>query len=103
MSKGVKTSEYKQSWLVVACSVALPVVGLICDLLLEHKVLSGNGTIALVVGLLSSAIASAGYSYSRAVAKSAESEADAIKKKSIVVLSEKRPSGSTVEPGPSEA
>ena len=99
--QGRYTSEHRQSKLVIICSIVLPVVGLICDLLLEHSILDGNGTLAVMVGLLSSAIASVGYSSSRAQVKSAEAQAEAIKKKSVVLLSEKRPNGSKVEPEPS--
>ena len=94
MMRGQFTSEHKQSKLVIACSIILPVVGHICDLLLEHSILDGNGSLAIMVGLLSSAIASCGYSYSRGQVKSAEAQAEAIKKKSLVVLSKKQRVGS---------
>lgn len=101
--QGKYTSEHKQSRLVISCSIILPVIGLICDLLLEHSILDGNGPLAVMVGLISSAIASFGYSCSRAQVKSAEAQADAIKKKSVVVLSEKRPRGSVKGSGSPKA
>ena len=92
--QGKHTSEYRQSKLVVGASIVLPVLGLICELLVEHRLLESGGILAVGAGLLSSAIASAGYSFSRAKTKSAEAHAEALKKKSIVFLSkDKKSSG----------
>lgn len=87
--QGKYTSEYKQSRAVVIASVVLPIVGLMCELLVEHSILESGGVLAVAAGLISSAIASAGYSSSRARTKSAELQSEALKKKSIVFLSEK--------------
>lgn len=100
--KGRHTSEHKQSKFVIACSIILPVIGLICEMVTEYNILDGNGTLAMMVGLMSSAIASAGYSSSRAAVKAAEAQASAIKKKPVVILSEKRSADSTVEPAAPE-
>lgn len=88
LTPGKSTSEGRKSNLVVGLSVVLPVIAMIADVLLEQKVLSQNGTLGLVAGLVSSAIASAGYSYSRATVKKAHAHADALKKKPLVLFSE---------------
>ena len=69
-TKGNKTSEHGKSNAVIILSIVLPLVALICDLLINEDIATGTG--AIVAGLLSSAIASAGYSSSRARVKSAE-------------------------------
>ena len=79
MSEGQKTSEYKKSSVVIWLSILLPIVALACDLLVNNSIATGTG--ALIAGLLSSAIASAGYSTSRGRVKSSEVIADQIKKK----------------------
>jgi len=79
MTEGQKTSEHKQSKLVIILSILLPVCSLVLDLLTEQNIL--NGTVLAVAGLISSALASMGYSYSRGVVK-------ASKKRPVVVLSQ---------------
>lgn len=79
MSEGQKTSEYKKSSVVIWLSILLPIVALACDLLVNNSIATGTG--ALIAGLLSSAIASAGYSTSRGRVKSSEVIAGQIKKK----------------------
>ena len=79
MSEGQKTSEYKKSSVVIWLSILLPIVALACDLLVNNSIATGTG--ALIAGLLSSAIASAGYSASRGRVKSSEVIAGQIKKK----------------------
>jgi hypothetical protein len=93
LTPGENTSEGRKSSLVVSLSLILPVMALIADLLLEQKVLSQNGTLALIAGLFSSAVASAGYSYSRATVKKAHAHADALKKKPVVLFSKEDSSG----------
>ena len=73
--KGNTTSEHGKSNAVIILSIVLPVVALICDLLVNESIATGTG--AIVAGLLSSAIASAGYSSSRGRVKSAEALASA--------------------------
>lgn len=91
--QGKHTSEHKQSKIVVVTSIVLPLLGLLCELLVDGKILTANSTAAIVAGLISSAIASAGYSSSRAKVKSAEAKAEALKKKSLVFLSKKKGEG----------
>ena len=79
MSEGQKTSEYKKSSVVIWLSILLPIVALACDLLGNNSIATGTGP--LIAGLLSSAIASAGYSTSRGRVKSSEVIAGQIKKK----------------------
>jgi hypothetical protein len=79
MSEGKKTSEYKKSRMVIILSVVLPVVALVCDLLINNSV--ATGTAAVIAGLVSSAIASAGYSGSRGRVKASEVIASQIQKK----------------------
>ena len=79
MSEGQKTSEYKKSSVVIWLSILLPIVALACDLLVNNSIATGTG--ALIAGLLSSAIASAGYSTSRGRVKTSEVIAGQIKKK----------------------
>ena len=88
--RGEKTSEGKTSNLVIFFSLFMPVVALLCDLLMEQHLI--NGTAAVVAGLLSAGLTSAGYSVSRGSVKKAFAQADAIKKKPVVLLSEKQPS-----------
>jgi len=76
--EGSKTSEKKQSTLVILLSTALPVIALLIDNLIGEGIL--NGTWAMVAGLLSAGIASAGYSHSRGRVKAAEAVARAAKK-----------------------
>jgi hypothetical protein len=81
--EGKDTTEHKQSSLVMAMSVILPIVALACDLLVGEDILAGG--LAVVAGLLSSAIASAGYSYSRGRAKAEESRVAAIRASRAIV------------------
>ena len=76
--EGSKTSEKKQSTLVIILSTALPVVALLIDNLIGQGLI--NGTWAMVAGLVSAGIASAGYSHSRGRVKVAEAVARAAKK-----------------------
>lgn len=76
--EGSKTSEKKQSTLVIILSTALPVVALLIDNLIGQGLI--NGTWAMVAGLVSAGIASAGYSHSRGRVKAAEAVARAAKK-----------------------
>lgn len=78
-SEGKKTSEFKKSKLVIALSVVLPVIAFVCDLLVNNSI--ATGTAAMVAGLLSSAIASAGYSSARGKVKSSEAFSSSLKKK----------------------
>ena len=78
-SEGKKTSEFKKSKLVIALSVVLPVIAFVCDLLVNNSI--ATGTAAMVAGLLSSAIASAGYSSARGKVKSSEACSSSLKKK----------------------
>ena len=73
---GKETTEFKKSKFVIAASVILPIAAMLCDLLVNHSIIAGS--MAMVAGLISSAIASAGYSYSRGRAKSGEARAEAI-------------------------
>ena len=86
--KGSSTSEGKASGLVIFFSLLMPVVALLCDLLLEQNLV--NGTAAVVAGLVSASLASVGYSSSRASVKKAFAQADAVKKKPVVLLSERQ-------------
>jgi|3_EtaG_2_1085321.scaffolds.fasta_scaffold80862_4 hypothetical protein len=79
-NEGKKTSEAKQSTLVILLSTLLPAAALVLDNLVGNGVI--NGTWAMVAGLVSAGIASAGYSYSRGKVKAAEAIADMAKKKS---------------------
>jgi len=83
LTKGAKTSEGRRSAFVVAASIIMPILGILCDLLLDHKIV--DGTMAMATGLVASAIASSGYSYSRAAVKRAHVQAEAIKKKPVVL------------------
>ncbi len=85
--RGTGTSEGRRSAVVVGASIMLPVLGLLCELLLEKELI--DGTIAVAAGLVASAIASAGYSHSRATVKRAHAQAAAIKKKPVVLWQEK--------------
>jgi len=76
--EGSKTSEKKQSTLVILLSTALPVIALLIDNLIGEGIL--NGTWAMMAGLVSAGIASAGYSHSRGRVKAAEAVARAAKK-----------------------
>ena len=76
--EGSKTSEKKQSTLVIILSTALPVVALLIDNLIGQGLI--NGTWAMMAGLVSAGIASAGYSHSRGRVKAAEAVARAAKK-----------------------
>ena len=76
--EGSKTSEKKQSTLVIILSTALPVVALLIDNLIDQGLI--NGTWAMMAGLVSAGIASAGYSHSRGRVKAAEAVARAAKK-----------------------
>tara|TARA_R110002020_G_scaffold475173_1_gene708962 strand:+ start:1088 stop:1330 length:243 start_codon:yes stop_codon:yes gene_type:complete len=76
--EGSKTSEKKQSTLVILLSVTMPAVALVLDSLVGQGLL--NGTWAMVAGLLSAGIASAGYSHSRGRVKAAEAVARVAKK-----------------------
>ncbi len=76
--EGSKTSEKKQSTLVILLSTALPVIALLIDNLIGEGLI--NGTWAMMAGLLSAGIASAGYSHSRGRVKAAEAVARAAKK-----------------------
>ena len=76
--QGSKTSENKQSLLVILLSTGLPVVALVLDSLVGQGLI--NGTWALMAGLVSAGIASAGYSHSRGRVKAAEAVARAAKK-----------------------
>ena len=78
-SEGKKTSEFKKSKLVIALSVVLPEIAFVCDLLVNNSI--ATGTAAMVAGLLSSAIASAGYSSARGKVKSSEAFSSSLKKK----------------------
>ena len=79
MKDGKQTSEHKQSQIVVILSVALPIIAMICDVLINQSIATGTG--AMIAGLISSAIAAAGYSHSRGKVKAAETIAGiAIKK-----------------------
>tara|TARA_R110002020_G_scaffold247905_4_gene461959 strand:+ start:20994 stop:21245 length:252 start_codon:yes stop_codon:yes gene_type:complete len=80
-SEGNKTSEFKKSKLVITLSVVLPVLALVCDLLVNNSI--ATGTAAVIAGLISSAIASAGYSSARGRVKSSQviSESMLVKKK----------------------
>ena len=69
-NEGKKTSEFKKSKLVIALSVVLPVLALVCDLLVNNSI--ATGTAAVIAGLISSAIASAGYSSARGRVKSSQ-------------------------------
>ena len=88
--RGSETSEGKTSATVIFFSIFLPILAILCELLLEHHLI--NGTAAVVAGLVSASLASAGYSHSRGTVKKAFAQADAIKKKPVVLLSEKQPS-----------
>jgi hypothetical protein len=85
--RGAGTSEGRRSAFVVAASIIMPILGLLCELLLDHKVI--DGTVAMATGLVASAIASAGYSHSRATVKRAHMQSEAIKKKPVVLWQEK--------------
>jgi len=85
---GNETSEGKTSNLVIFFSIFLPMLAILCEMLLEHHLI--NGTAAVVAGLLSASLASAGYSHSRGTVKKAFAQADAIKKKPVVLLSERQ-------------
>jgi hypothetical protein len=76
--EGSKTSEKKQSTLVILLSTALPVIALLIDNLIGEGLI--NGTWAMMAGLVSAGIASAGYSHSRGRVKAAEAVARAAKK-----------------------
>ncbi len=76
--EGSKTSEKKQSTLVIVLSTMLPVVALLIDNLIGQGLI--NGTWAMMAGLVSAGIASAGYSHSRGRVKAAEAVARAAKK-----------------------
>jgi hypothetical protein len=76
--EGSKTSEKKQSTLVILLSTALPVIALLIDNLIGQGLI--NGTWAMMAGLVSAGIASAGYSHSRGRVKAAEAVARAAKK-----------------------
>ena len=80
-SEGNKTSEFKKSKLVITLSVVLPVLALVCDLLVNNSI--ATGTAAVIAGLISSAIASAGYSSARGRVKSSQvsSKSMLVKKK----------------------
>ena len=78
-SEGKKTSEFKKSKLVIALSVVLPVIAFVCDLLVNNSI--ATGTAAMVAGLLSSAIASAGYSSARGKVMASEAFSSSLKKK----------------------
>jgi len=79
MSEGKKTSEYKKSRFVIVLSVLLPLIALVCDLLINNSI--ATGTAAVIAGLVSSAIASAGYSSARGRVKASEAIASQIQKK----------------------
>ena len=79
MSQGKETSEFKKSKMVMILSVTLPVIALICDLLINNSIATGTG--AVIAGLVSSAIASAGYSQSRGKVKASQIIGESIKKK----------------------
>ena len=76
--EGSKTSEKKQSTLVIILSTMITVVALLIDNLIGQGLI--NGTWAMVAGLVSAGIASAGYSHSRGRVKAAEAVARAAKK-----------------------
>lgn len=78
-TNGQKTSEHAKSSAVIGLSVVLPVIALVCDLLVNHSIATGTG--AIIAGLISSAIASAGYSHSRGRVKASEAILAATDKK----------------------
>jgi hypothetical protein len=73
---GKHTSEFAQSKWVGIASVVLPTIAVLIDQLTQAGALSG--TWLMIGGLISSAIASAGYSYSRGKTKSAEAVAASV-------------------------
>ena len=76
--EGSKTSEKKQSTLVIILSTMLPVIALLIYNLIGQGLI--NGTWAMMAGLVSAGIASAGYSHSRGRVQAAEAVARAAKK-----------------------
>ena len=77
--QGTATTEYKGFTFVKALSVILPIIALLCDVLVNQSVIAGTG--AVIAGVISTAIASAGYSHSRGKVKSSEALAQGFKKK----------------------
>ena len=78
-TKGKETSEHGNSYTVIVLSVVLPMLALACDILVNENIATGTG--AIVAGLISAAIASAGYSQSRGRVKAAEALAASVDKK----------------------
>ena len=76
MSEGKQTSEFKQSKWIGIAGVVLPTLAVLIDQLTASGALSG--TWLMIGGLISSAIASAGYSYSRSKTKSAQAIASSM-------------------------
>tara|TARA_R110002020_G_scaffold47400_1_gene134943 strand:- start:1891 stop:2148 length:258 start_codon:yes stop_codon:yes gene_type:complete len=76
---GTETTEYKGFNFVKLVSVVLPIIAMLCDVLVNQSVLAGTG--AVIAGVVSTAIASAGYSHSRGRVKGSEAIAESIKKK----------------------
>ena len=85
--RGKDTSEGRRSAFVVGASVILPILSLLCEIILNQQLV--DGTVAVAAGLVSSAIASLGFSHSRATVKRAHMQAEAIKKKPVVLWQEK--------------
>lgn len=77
--QGIETSEHKGFTFVKVLSVVLPVIALLCDILVNQSVIAGTG--AAIAGVISTAIASAGYSHSRGRVKGSEILAASLKKK----------------------
>tara|TARA_R110002110_G_scaffold25389_7_gene94287 strand:- start:389 stop:643 length:255 start_codon:yes stop_codon:yes gene_type:complete len=77
---GKETSEWQGFNFVKVMGLVLPVVALVCDLLVNNGIFIGSA--AAIAGMVSTAIASAGYSQSRARVKSSEAMVEGLKKKS---------------------
>lgn len=79
MRPGIETSEHKGFGFVKIISILLPIIAFACDILVNQSVIAGTG--AAIAGMVSTAIASAGYSHSRGRVKGSEIIAAGLKKK----------------------